>query len=110
MGLKRLPATLGGCAMCASLASDQPVPSEGYIPVENAELYYRDIGHGQAIIIVHGGPDFDQNYLLPDMDRLSAAFRLIYYDQRGRGKSAVNVQPAEVSLQSEIDDLERLRA
>ncbi len=96
--------------MCASLLSDELVPHEGYVPVENAELYYRDIGQGRPIILLHGGPDFDHNYLLPDMDRLSAAFRLIYYDQRGRGKSAGNVQPEEVSLHSEIDDLERLRA
>ncbi|MEP6776537.1 MAG: alpha/beta hydrolase, partial [Chloroflexota bacterium] len=34
---------------------------------------------------------------------------LIYYDQRGRGKSAGNVQPEDVSIQSEIEDLEALR-
>ena len=43
------------------------------------------------------------------MDRLSDTFRLIYYDQRGRGKSAGNVQPEDVSIESEIDDLEGLR-
>ena len=43
---------------------------------------------GQPVIVLHGGPDFDQSYLLPEMDRLSDSFRLIYYDQRGRGKSA----------------------
>ncbi|HEX5159434.1 MAG TPA: alpha/beta hydrolase [Ktedonobacterales bacterium] len=89
---------------------DQPTPREGYAPVEGAALYYRDIGQGQPIIILHGGPSFDHNYLLPDLDRLADAFRLIYYDQRGRGKSAWSVQPAAVSLQSEMDDLEALRA
>jgi proline iminopeptidase len=78
--------------------------------VDGAALYYRDIGQGQPIIILHGGPSFDHSYLLPDMDRLADAFRLIYYDQRGRGKSAWNVPPAAVSLQSEMDDLEALRA
>jgi proline iminopeptidase len=78
--------------------------------VEGAVLYYRDIGQGQPIIILHGGPSFDHNYLLPDLDRLADGFRLIYYDQRGRGKSAWNIQPAAVSLQSEMDDLEALRA
>ena len=74
------------------------------------ELYYRDIGQGQPIIVLHGGPDFDHNYLLPEMDRLSDSFRLIYYDQRGRGKSARNVQPEDVTLESEMKDLESLRA
>ena len=50
------------------------------------------------------------NYLLPDMDRLSDAFRLIYYAQRGRGVSGGNVLPDAVSLQSEIDDVEGVRA
>jgi proline iminopeptidase len=43
------------------------------------------------------------------MDRLSDSFRLIYYDQRGRGKSAGQVQPEDVTLRSEVEDLEGLR-
>lgn len=95
--------------MCAAFQSEQSAPREGTIPVRNADLYYREIGQGQPLIILHGGPDFDHRYLLPDMDRLSDRFRLIYYDQRGRGKSAVSVLPEDVSLQSEIEDLEILR-
>lgn len=90
--------------------SGKPAPSEGFVPVEGAELFYRDFGQGAPIIIIHGGPSFDHNYLLPDMDRLADAFRLIYYDQRGRGKSGRYVQPEDVDLQSEIDDLESVRA
>ncbi len=82
---------------------------EGYIPVNNAELYYRETGHGQPIIILHGGPDFDHTYLLPDMDRLADSFRLIYYNQRGRGKSARGVQPGDVTMKSEVEDLESVR-
>ena len=44
------------------------------------------------------------------MDRLSDSFRLIYYDQRGRGKSAAHVQPEDVSLASEMQDVESVRA
>jgi proline iminopeptidase len=95
--------------MCAKLQPDRPPPREGYIPVENAELYYREIGRGQPIVILHGGPDFDHTYFLPDMDRLSDSFRLIYYDQRGRGKSADTVQPEDVSIESEVEDLEVVR-
>jgi len=89
--------------------SNRPPPRDGYIPVHNAELYYREIGRGQPVVILHGGPDFDHTYLLPDMDRLSDSFRLIYYDQRGRGKSAANVRPEDVTIQSDVEDLEALR-
>jgi proline iminopeptidase len=95
--------------MDPDLQSNQPAPREGYLPVAGAELYYREIGQGPPIILLHGGPDFDHNYLLPDMDRLSDSFRLIYYDQRGRGKSGGAVRPDDVTLQSDIEDLERLR-
>jgi proline iminopeptidase len=90
-------------------SAGEPVPREGYAPVAGASLYYRDIGQGPPIIVLHGGPSFDHGYLLPDLDRLASAFRLIYYDQRGRGKSAENIQPTEVTIQSEMDDLEALR-
>jgi proline iminopeptidase len=95
--------------MDANISSNQPLPREGYVTAGNARLYYREVGRGQPIIVLHGGPDFNHNYLLPDMDRLSDSFRLIYYDQRGRGKSAANVQPEDVSIESEIDDLEIIR-
>jgi proline iminopeptidase len=60
-------------------------------------------------VVVHGGPDFDHAYLLPELDRLAGAFRLVYYDQRGRGRSADGVRPEDVSLRSDVDDLDRVR-
>ena len=90
---------------------------EGYVPVGDADaslrsrvrLYYRENGQGEPIIVLHGGPDLDHSYLLPDMDRLADSFRLIYYDQRGRGKSAGDVRPEDVTIESEMEDLERVR-
>jgi len=84
-------------------------PRERRIPVGGAKLYSREVGQGTAIIVLHGGPDFDLSYLLPDMDRLSDSFHLIYYDQRGRGRSADRVQPEDVTLASDIADLEKVR-
>jgi proline iminopeptidase len=62
------------------------------------------------MIVLHGGPDFDISYLLPELDRLSDKFHLIYYDQRGRGRSADNVKPEDVTLESEMADLDEVRA
>lgn len=87
-----------------------PAPREGFLPLDRAELYYREIGQGLPVIVLHGGPDFDHRYLLPDLDRLADAFRLIYYDQRGRGRSAAGVRPEDVSIASELDDLDAIRA
>jgi len=61
------------------------------------------------MIVLHGGPDFDIAYLLPELDRLSDKFHLIYYDQRGRGRSADHVRPEDVTLESEMADLDQVR-
>jgi proline iminopeptidase len=88
-----------------------PSPSlhEGAVPVEGTELFFRETGQGRPIVVLHGGPDFDHTYLLPELDRLSDAYRLIYYDQRGRGRSVEGVQPEDVTIASEVADLERLQ-
>ena len=83
--------------------------SENQLKVGSTALYVRVIGKGQPIIVLHGGPDFDHSYLLPDLDRLQDAFRLIYYDQRGRGRSADKVRPEDVTLMSDLDDLDHVR-
>ena len=87
----------------------RPTPREVRIPAGKARLYAREIGRGRPILVLHGGPDFDISYLLPDMDRLADSYRLVYYDQRGRGKSAEGVAPEDVGLESELEDLETVR-
>jgi proline iminopeptidase len=84
-------------------------PHEDRIPAGGATLYARDVGRGQPIVVLHGGPDFDHTYLLPDLDRLADAFRLIYYDQRGRGRSADGVRAEDVTLASDIADVDKVR-
>ena len=82
---------------------------EGHVQVGPARLYCRVVGQGPPIVVLHGGPDFDHTYLLPELDRLAGAFRLVYYDQRGRGRSAEGVEPSDVSIASEVADLDGLR-
>jgi proline iminopeptidase len=93
----------------ATVASTIRQPHEAHIPVEGAELYVREIGQGPAIIVLHGGPDFDHSYLVPELDRLSDSYHLIYYDQRGRGRSADHVHPEDVTLASDLSDLDKVR-
>ena len=73
-------------------------------------LFCRDVGEGPPIVVLHGGPDFDHCYFLPELDRLADSFHLVYYDQRGRGRSAAGVRPEDVTLRSEVADLDRVRS
>ena len=101
-------ALLGGI-LTAALVTASPPALESHVPVGSASLYAREVGQGQPVIVLHGGPDFDHSYLLPDLDRLKDSYRLIYYDQRGRGKSADQVRPGDVTLATDIEDLEKVR-
>ncbi|HET7218606.1 MAG TPA: alpha/beta hydrolase [Vicinamibacterales bacterium] len=87
----------------------EPTSQERRVKAGKASLYTREVGHGQPILVLHGGPDFDHSYFVPELDSLSDAYRLIYYDQRGRGKSADGVQPDDVTIASEVSDLEKIR-
>jgi proline iminopeptidase len=95
--------------MSAEFSVELRTASEGHVRTDSARLYYRTVGEGRPIIVLHGGPDFDHHYLLPEMDRLADSFRLVYYDQRGRGRSAGEVRPGEVSIASEVEDLDDVR-
>ena len=83
---------------------------ESYVPVDGAELLCREVGEGRPVIVIHGGPDFDHTYLLPDMDQLADSYRLIYYDQRGRGRSRGEVLLEDIHIDRYVEDLDRLRA
>jgi proline iminopeptidase len=94
----------------SSAASSDALPApEGSVQIGDVRLLTRVVGSGPPMIVLHGGPDFDHTYLLPELDRLAQHARLIYYDQRGRGRSADDVRPEDITLASEISDLDGLR-
>jgi hypothetical protein len=72
-------------------------PRESRIPVGKASLYSREIGRGQPIIVLHGGPDFDHGYLLPDLDRLADAFRLPERDIARNGNCLTRERPPQTT-------------
>jgi len=95
--------------LSSAAGTDRLPVREGYTRAGGARLFTRVIGSGSPLLVLHGGPDFDHAYLVPELDQLAAHARLVYYDQRGRGRSALGVRPNDVSMASEIADLEALR-
>jgi proline iminopeptidase len=85
-------------------------PRHATIPVDGAALAAREVGRGRPIVVLHGGPDFDYEYLLPEMDLLADLGRLLYYAQRGRGHSYAGEGADDVSIDSEVADLDAVRA
>src|SRR5947209_9297176 len=55
--------------------------------VNGTELHYEVVGEGPTWLVVHGWPGTDHTYLRPSLARLGRRLRLLYYDQRGHGRS-----------------------
>ena len=81
-----------------------------FVRVDGCRLFVCELGDGAPLAVLHGGPDFDHAYLRPELDRLAGSARLVYYDQRGRGRTTAGVRPTDVTMGSEIRDLDALRA
>jgi proline iminopeptidase len=75
---------------------------------DDITLSVRSAGTGPPVIALHGGPGF-RDYLPPDLEPLTASFRLITYDQRGGGHSTVVTDPTLLTAAVFVADLDRLR-
>ena len=76
-------------------------------------LWYevRGSGGGRPLIMVNGGPGFDHTYVLCSdaWDKLAAGRRVVFYDQRGTGRSAALKKGQSCTLADQVADLEALR-
>jgi len=83
--------------------------SEGTVAVNGARLYYEVFGKGEPIVILHGGAGLDHTYLLPQMLKLADHYSLIFYDQRGSGRSTGAVDSVSITVDNFVNDLEQVR-
>lgn len=58
-----------------------------FAEVNGARLFYTTHGEGPPVLVMHGGMGYDHAYLRPWLDGLGRHASLIYYDQRGNGRS-----------------------
>ena len=72
-------------------------------------LWFEEVGQGSPIVVVHGGPGMDHASLSADLEPLTRNHRLIYYDQRGGGRSTLPRNTKLLTIDHHVDDLEALR-
>jgi proline iminopeptidase len=78
--------------------------------IDGVDLYYQVRGTGQdTLVMLHGGPGLNFDYLAPDLKPLEESFTLIYYDQRGSGRSSLVSQPDLLTVDDHVADLEAVR-
>jgi proline iminopeptidase len=72
------------------------------------ELFTRLVGDGPVVVVLHGGPGAHHDYLLPQYDLLARRRALLYYDQRGGGRSPV-ARDVPVGWREHVADLDAIR-
>ncbi|HKQ97974.1 MAG TPA: alpha/beta fold hydrolase [Candidatus Polarisedimenticolia bacterium] len=103
-------------AAAATTPAPPPVAETGttFQPTSGVTLWYevRGSGTGTPLVIANGGPGFDHAYLhcSDAWDRLAKGRKVVYYDQRGNGRSGPIADDVPCGVAEQIDDLEALRA
>ncbi|MBT8489053.1 MAG: alpha/beta fold hydrolase [Gemmatimonadetes bacterium] len=82
---------------------------QGLLSLDDARIFYEVVGSGEPIVVVHGGPGLDHAYLQPGLDALGRRNTLVYYDQRGTGRSAAQLDESAISFDLFVEDIDQLR-
>ena len=81
------------------------LPRNGTVPVsDNLFLWYEIQGDGEDLLVVPSA-----SWLNRDLDPLIEGRTVVFYDVRGRGRSANIQDEALLGIHRDVDDLERLR-
>lgn len=96
-------------AVASHDASAQQRARQGMLSLEDARIFYEVVGNGEPIVVVHGGPGLDHAYLQPGLDALANRNTLVYYDQRGTGRSVAALDASGINLDDFVADIEALR-
>jgi hypothetical protein len=85
--------------------------SGGYLLTsDSARLFYQIAGHGRdTIIALHGGPGDNLEGIAEDFTPLTVRHAVVFYDQRGGGKSELPRDTTRLFAGRQVEDLEELR-
>ncbi|MFA6598944.1 MAG: alpha/beta hydrolase [Ignavibacteriaceae bacterium] len=82
---------------------------EGVKRINGTEIFCKVVGKGKPIIIVHGGPGLAHDYLFEPFKQLANSYTLIFFDQRGCGRSAEFYDADTIKMSDLVEDLEGVR-
>ena len=93
-----------------SFSSGQVFPlTEGFVDAHGVLIYYKGVGRGEPLVILHGGPGASHDYFLPYLLPLARKNRLIFIDERGSGRSQRLDDPAGYTVEAMVEDVEAVR-
>jgi proline iminopeptidase len=100
-----------GCTTVKKTSAPVRHVKEGYVETSSGvRLFYRLLGSApDTVVVIHGGPGLTMDYFLEDLSPLAANHTLLFYDQRGAGRSTLVSDSASLDAQQFVDDLEAIR-
>jgi len=85
------------------------VTEEGFVDAHGVLIYYKAIGKGEPLVVLHGGPGASHDYFLPYLLPLVRKNRVIFIDERGSGRSQKLENPSAYTVENMTDDVEAVR-
>jgi len=82
---------------------------KGFVDAHNGKLYYEEEGAGIPLVLINGGPGGTHHGFHPYFSQIKDVARVIYYDQRGTGKSSSDHTGKTYTVKQAVEDLENLR-
>ena len=83
---------------------------KGFVDVgNNGKIYYEEEGSGIPLVLINGGPGGTHHGFHPYFSQIKDVARIIYYDQRGTGKSSKDDTGKTYTIKQAVEDLESLR-
>jgi proline iminopeptidase len=95
-------------ATAPSASSVYPI-QEGFVDAHGVLIYYKTIGRGAPLVIVHGGPGASHDYFLPYLLPLARHNKLVFIDERGSGRSEKLEDPKGYTVENMVEDVEAVR-
>jgi proline iminopeptidase len=82
---------------------------EGFVDANGIMIYYKMLGRGAPLVIVHGGPGASHDYFLPYLLPLARRNKVVFIDERGSGQSQKLEDPSGYTIENMVEDVETVR-
>ena len=110
--LKRIVVTLALSLFAVAAFAAEPAVypvQEGFVDAKGVLIYYKALGKGDPLVIVHGGPGASHDYFLPWLLPLARHNRVIFIDERGSGRSEKLEDVKQYTVENMVEDVEAVR-
>jgi len=79
------------------------IAAEGFVPAQDARLYYKTVGEGPPLLLLAGG-DGDADAFDLVSPHLASHFRIVTYDRRGLSRSKLEGEAHEITIERHAED------